>query len=301
MPIQFTCPHCGTQTNVAEEYAGQSGPCAQCGKTITVPAAAAPRGYTPPPKSSSGVPLVVVLVIAGGVLFVCGGILVALLLPAVGAAREAARRAACSNNLKQIGLAMHMYHETYKCFPPAYIADKNGRPMHSWRVLLLPFMEQEVLYRQYNFKEPWDGPNNSRLVGMIDNVFYRCPSEDSTMNRSETSYVMIVGPGTISDGPTPTQMGQIADGTSNTIMLVEVAGSGIHWAEPRDLKLEEITFVVNEGVGNGIGSRHPGVANVVFCDGSVRSIDKSIDPESLRGMTTIAGGENVDRFFQEEY
>jgi prepilin-type processing-associated H-X9-DG protein len=298
MPIQFTCPHCGTRTNVAEEYAGQSGPCAQCGKTITIPAATAPRGYTPPPKSSSGVPLVVVLAIAGGVLFVCGGILVALLLPAVQAAREAARRAACSNNLKQIGLAMHMYHETYKCFPPAYIADETGRPMHSWRVLLLPFLEEQALYDQYNFKEPWDGPNNSRLAGMIENV-YRCPSEDSTVGRTETSYVMIVGPGTISDGPTPTDMGRIADGASNTIMVVEVTGSGIQWAEPRDLKVEDVAFGINGGAGKGIGSRHPGVANVLFCDGSVQSIDKSIDPDLLRGMTTIAGGENTDRFFQE--
>jgi hypothetical protein len=297
MSIQFTCPHCGAQTNVAEEYAGQSGPCAQCGKTITIPAAAAPRGYTPPPKSSSGMPLVVVLAIAGGVLFICGGILVALLLPAVQAAREAARRASCANNLKQIGLAMHMYHEQYQCFPPAYIADKNGRPMHSWRVLLLPFMEQEGLYEQYDFKEPWNGPNNSRLVNMIDNVYvYRCPSEDSTVNRSETSYVMIVGPGTISDGPTPTRISQITDGTSNTIMLVEVTGSGIHWAEPRDLKVEEVAFGINGGAGNGIGSRHPSVANVLLCDGTVRSIDESIDPELLRGMTTVAGGEDVGSF-----
>jgi prepilin-type processing-associated H-X9-DG protein len=243
--------------------------------------------------------LAVILVIAGGVFVVCGGILIALLLPAVQAAGEAARQMQCANNLKQIGLAMHNYHDQYNCFPPAYIADENGRPMHSWRVLLLPFMDQQALYEQYDFKEPWDGPNNSRLVGTIDNVFYRCPSEDSTVGRSQTSYVMIVGPGTISDGPTPTRISQIADGTSNTIMLVEVTGSGIHWAEPRDLKLEEVTFAVNDGAGNGIGSRHPGVANVLLCDGTAHSIDESIDPELLRDITTIAGGEDVGRFRQE--
>ena len=301
MPIQFTCPHCGTQTNVAEEYAGQSGPCAQCGKTITILPAGAPPGYAPPPRSSSGGPALVIVAVVGGMILLAAviGVLIALLLPATNAAREAARRVACINNLKQIGLAMHNYHDTYKCFPPAYIADENGGPMHSWRVLLLPFMEQQALYEQYNFKEPWDGPNNSRLVGMIDTVFYRCPSEDLTQGRSETSYVMIVGPGTISDGPTPTQMGQIADGVSNTIMLVEVTGSGIRWAEPRDLKLEEITLAVNEGAGNGIGGKHPGVAHVLFCDGRVDILAKPIGPDRLRGMTTIAGGENVDRLFQE--
>ncbi|MEZ6114117.1 MAG: DUF1559 domain-containing protein [Pirellulaceae bacterium] len=83
-----------------------------------------------------------------------------MLLPAVQTAREAARRSQCSSNLKQIELALHNYHDTFKSFPPAYIADANGRPMHSWRVLILPFMEQRELYDQCRFDEPWDGPNN---------------------------------------------------------------------------------------------------------------------------------------------
>jgi prepilin-type processing-associated H-X9-DG protein len=161
--------------------------------------------------------------------------------------------------------------------------------------LLLPFMDQEPLYRQYDFNEPWDGPNNRRLAGIIQTL-YRCPSEDVTTGRSETSYVMIVGNGTISDGPTPTAVKQITDGTSNTILVVEVAGSGIPWAEPRDLKVQDLAFGLSGGAGQGIGSRHPSVVNVLFCDGSVQSIEKSIDPELLRGMTTIAGGEDVGGF-----
>ena len=94
----------------------------------------------------------------------CAGLpMIALLLPAVQSAREAARRAQCSNNLKQIGLAFHNYHDSYGCLPPAYIPDGNGQPMHSWRVLILPFVEQSPLYDQYDFDEPWNGPNNSKL------------------------------------------------------------------------------------------------------------------------------------------
>jgi prepilin-type processing-associated H-X9-DG protein len=242
----------------------------------------------------------VILAVVGGMILLVAviGVLIALLWPAVFPAREAARRAMCINNMKQIGVAMQMYHDQYKCFPPAYIPDENGRPMHSWRVLLLPFMEQQAIYEQYDLNEPWDGPNNSRLAGMIDNV-YRCPSEDTSVHPAETNYVMIVGPGTISDGPTPTQIGQITDGVANTIMVVEVAGSGIHWTEPRDLKLEDAASSLSGGAGNGIGGKHRGVANILFCDGRVDSLAKPIDPNRLKGMTTVAGGENAGGFLQE--
>src|SRR3990172_9467251 len=89
------------------------------------------------------------------------GMVVFLLLPGSGRSHNAAsRRTACKNNLHQIEMALHYYHDKYHCFPPAYVADASGRPLHSWRVLLLPFLEQENLYRQYRFDEPWDGPHN---------------------------------------------------------------------------------------------------------------------------------------------
>src|SRR5690606_17767117 len=153
MPIEFKCPHCGHQTLVADQYACQSGPGAACGQTITVPAAAvAAPAPTPPPRGSgSGWSLAVVLIVGAvvGLLF-CGGILVALLLPAVQSARETARRVQCANNLKQIGLAMHNYMDVNGAFPPAYLADSDGKPMHSWRVLILPYMEHRSLYDRYD-------------------------------------------------------------------------------------------------------------------------------------------------------
>ena len=291
MPIQFTCPHCGVQTNVSDQYAGHTGPCASCGKPITVPALPGLRGHAPPPRRSSGIPIVVVIVIVLSVLLVCGGVLAALLLPAVQAAREAARRAQCSNNLKQLGLAMHNYHDAYKSFPPAYIADENGTPMHSWRVLLLPYLEQSMLYEMYDFDEPWDGPNNSALAPLIARA-YQCASDPNP--GTETNYVMIVGPGTLSDGTGTNGFRDITDGSSNTIMLVEVTGSGINWMEPRDLNADEITFEINDPLGPGISSNHPGVANVLLCDGSVHSMYEGTDPETIKAMTTIAGGEPVD-------
>ena len=166
MPIPFTCPYCGATTDVADQYAGQTGPCARCGKTVTVPlpGGMSPPTYAgPPPKRGTwggldrldrggggGVPVLLAIV----------GVLIALLLPAVQASREAARRMQCSNNLKQIGAgAAQVRSRNTGVFPPAFIPDKNGKPMHSWRVLILPYLERKGLYDQYRFNEPWDSPH----------------------------------------------------------------------------------------------------------------------------------------------
>jgi len=303
MPIPFTCPDCGHQTTVSDEFAGQSGPCAQCGRTVFIPPPAPGAGAPVllPPKQGSAAPLVVVIVVevaAIPVLFICTGILVALLLPAIQASREAARRATCSNNLKQIGLAMFNYEEAFGCFPPAYIPDERGRPKHSWRVLILPYLDEKALYDQYDFNEPWNSPHNSALAARMPKV-YRCPSE-SENDPEWTSYVMVVGPQAFSDGPTARKVLDFTDGLSNTVMVVEAAHSNVNWMEPKDFDATDVTYGVNNrllgglpGLMWGIRSEHPGGAQVLFCDGSVRFLSEGIDLGVLRALTTIAGGEAV--------
>jgi len=306
MPIPFTCPHCGARTDVADEYAGQTGPCAACGKTITVrPLAGTPKAGMPGQGSQAAVVVIILIVVAGVLgLLVCGGALFWVRASARPAPGPPAPMPApgpqvspCVTTLKRIGLAMHNYHDVHKCFPPAYIPGENGKPMHSWRVLLLPYMEQELLYQRYNFAEPWDSPGNLALANMIGEV-YSCP-DDWQGDPSETSYVMIVGPGTISDGPTATKVADIKDGASRTIMVVEVAHSGIQWMEPRDLKAEDITLAINDGTPQGIRSRHPGSANVLFCDGTVHALRDTTDPARIKAMTSVAGGEAVDEPWEE--
>ena len=285
MPIQFTCPHCGLKTSVSDDYAGQSGPCAGCGQTITIPVTGSPLAYVPPPRPKKSSSTAIVLVVIAAFLL-CSGVPIALLLPAVQAAREAARRAQCSNNLKQLALAMHNYHDVFGSFPPAYIPDEDGRPMHSWRVLILPYIEQSPLYDQYNFDEPWDSPANRSLAYNMPSV-YRCPSDPS--GDMETSYVMIVGPGTISDGPSAVSIRDVLDGTSNTIMFVEAVDSRINWMEPRDLDGRQISYQIN-GRGQGeIESHHPGGINVAFTDAAVQFLDESSSPQEMEDLTTIAG------------
>src|SRR5262245_47922355 len=156
--------------------------------------------------------------------------LVALLLPAVQTARGAAQRSQCANNIKQIALALLNYHDTRRTYPPAYILNAAGKPMHSWRVMILPFLEETVLYQNYNMNEPWDGPNNSKLAVQIPNA-YRCPTQkdDPNSNPLETNYFVVVGPGTVFPGRHPGRNpGTISDGTAHTIAVIEASGLGIN-------------------------------------------------------------------------
>jgi len=164
---------------------------------------------------------------------------IALLWPACGAARECARRMKCTNNLKQISLALYNYGKANGCYPPAYAADKNGRPMHSWRVLILPYAEgYDSLYKQYNFNEPWDGPNNKKLLASCPS-FYVCPHNLGTSQGSCTSYVAVVGADAAWAGPRPRKINHMP--MSSTVMLIEVIDAGIPWTQPKDLLLNDLS------------------------------------------------------------
>jgi hypothetical protein len=219
-------------------------------------------------------------------------VLVALLLPAArfGTA-ESARRMQCSIHLKQIGLALQNYHDDYQSLPPAYIADAAGRPMHSWRVLILPYLEQKALYDKYDFNEPWNGPNNSKLHNEL-RVFC-CPSRSAPYENRDTNYVVVAGTETAWPGDKAVGFGNITDGPSNTILVVEITNSGIHWMEPRDLDFAQMPMAVNPQHGRGISSAHPNVALVVFADGHTYALTTKTQPETVRRLLTIADGERI--------
>jgi hypothetical protein len=190
-------------------------------------------------------------------------------------------------------LAVNNYESTYGTLPPAYLADKDGRPMHSWRVLLLPFLGQDEVYSAYNFAEPWDGPNNRKLADKIGNI-YRRPEDPpgSTLTR----FVAVVGEETVFPGARAIGLDDISDGTGSTILFVEVADSDISWMEPRDLLYGRTPMRVNaRGLKTPrIGSTYPDV-RVALADGMVVQIKDSIAPETLRALLTARGGEVIDR------
>jgi hypothetical protein len=211
--------------------------------------------------------------------------LIALLLPAVQAAREAARRAQCVNNLKQIALAMHNYADTYGCFPPAATYDADGKPLLSWRVLILPFIDGENISGQFHLDEAWDSPANKPLADQMPSAF-RCPSEPEA--KGLTTYQVIVDPRSIFTGkPAGVPVNAVTDGTSNTLLVVE-SKSTVPWTKPEDLSTKSSDPLL------GAGSKHPGGFDVAMADGSIRFFRTStISPQVLKALVTRNGNEQV--------
>jgi prepilin-type processing-associated H-X9-DG protein len=278
-----TCPAC------AEKIPDDVAKCPHCGIGI--------YDYAPDEGRRAGgrnksMFLIVGLVVAGLFgLMMCAAVPVALLLPAVQQAREAARRSQCKNNLKQIGLALHNYSATYGTFPPAFLADSDGKPMHSWRVLILPYLGEQSLYNEYNFSEPWDGPNNSRLLARMPGV-YACPSDPASGPKTNTSYAGAFGEHCVFRGTEPVGIKDIIDGASNTLLVGEVKAS-IPWMKPEDV---DIKLYPSIGSAGGFGSYHAGGAQFTMCDGSVRFISQSVAQPTLDALYTRDGNEPVGSF-----
>lgn len=183
-------------------------------------------------------------------------------------------------------MAVADYHDTHHHFPPPYVNGPDGKSWHSWRILILPYIEQKELYDAYNFDEPWDGPNNRKLAERMPQIFRFHGSERE--GNTTTNYLAVVGEETIWPGDRKLSYSDITDGTSETILIVENHGAGIHWMEPRDLRLDEIDLHLNSPGGVSSPFDNPGVA---MADGSARSFHAGLTPETLRALFTIQGNE----------
>ena len=234
------------------------------------------------------------------------GMLIALLLPATQCAREASRRMACTNNLKQIGLALHNYADAYGQFPPAVIGPSNvpRDRQFSWMVALLPFLEQNSLYEQLRLDLPCDHPHNAALLQRPMDAFL-CPSSpDQTVSLEgayKTSYLAVTGVGsTPGDRSTRGIIGfdkglafrQIKDGTSNTLLVGEVVDGGPWYAGGYGTARS-----IDDWMAKETWSMHPGVGMFLFGDASVHPVSEGTDPQLLRSLATASGNEPVNDFF----
>jgi prepilin-type processing-associated H-X9-DG protein len=279
MISSLVCPRCGAAVDAGGSEVGSTVACTQCGKKIDTRPARSLRLKT----SHYGMILFAAL----------GVVAIIMVWQTIKLVREAACQVACPNNLKQLALAIQNYESANHCFPPAFVVDKHGKRMHSWRALVLPYLDgvPKDLAAKYNYDEPWDSPGNREVADVALRVF-KCWKQPNAKEPT-TSYMMVVGPHTISDGPHSTRLKDVTDGQAQTIMLVEVADSGVGWAEPKDLEFDKIDFQINGEERPGISSQHSGGANIAMCDGSVRWVSDTIKPVMLIAMLTIDGGEKI--------
>ncbi len=215
------------------------------------------------------------------------GVMVALMLPAVQAAREAARRSAAVNQMKRIAIAMHNYHDANKKFPARVITDADGNPLLSWRVALLPYLEDggAQLYKEFHLDEPWDSEHNSKLIARMPAVY----GNPNFTSPGMTVYLALAGEGTIFGEAEGLGIRRITDGTSNTAMIVEADPiRAVEWTRPDDL------LVDMDNPKDGVGNLRPGIFNVALADGSVHAISTDVDADVLRSLYTYAGGEVVE-------
>lgn len=237
------------------------------------------------PRKSDGFTLVELLVVIAII-----ATLLALLAPMQrGGGRETARRITCLNNLKQISLALLNYEEEHGTLPPAFTVDENGNRLHSWRTLLLPYLELQKLYDTIDLTKPWDDPANEQARETFVEV-YECPSAHS--DDGSTTYLAVVGPDCVFSADGARSSSDVVDGAAETITFLDVAWSrDIHWMSPEDISPEEVIEMFNAHEAH-----HPAIYQVAFLDGHATAIPEDIEREALRAMLTIAGGESLEGF-----
>jgi Protein of unknown function (DUF1559) len=275
MPFQFTCPYCFKKTLVLESLAGQKGPCVGCGKLVTVPEPPSKLPEAAAPIGSSFVPVnqlksrsesrMLALRIVGLTL----GIVVFSVIMLYGfwptfkglkARRDAI---ACMNNLQLIAKALNAYAADHGTYPTPVVTDATGKPLYSWRVLLLPYIGEANLYANFKLNEPWDSPANSLLIAQCPDVYI---SPGSTSKGSFANYVLITGAGTIFPPTGPLKPAQINDGLDRTLLVVETDNPTNDWAMPFDIDITKSNSRVGTSGVSTIGGTHSEGAAAVFAN-----------------------------------
>jgi type II secretory pathway pseudopilin PulG len=209
------------------------------------------------------------------------GLVLALMLPSVRSARPAALRTQCKNNLRNIVLAMHNYHDVYHAFPPAYTVDAAGRPLHSWRTLILPYLDQRALYKNIDLSKPWNHPVNAAARESRVGV-YSCPSADLPVNY--TTYLAVVGSNTCLQATKARVLSEIPDGRRIKIMVIEVdSQQAVPWMAPSDAD-EQLVL----SLGRNGALPHGEAINAAMADGTVYSFGTQLSPAERRMLVSIA-------------
>ncbi len=285
MPFLFTCPQCGIRTQIPTSFIGRSGPCHSCGAMVEI---------QPPdeqqikeaPASAASIGVVIAASLGILCLFVAiAGIALVIFLPSMQTTSVVRNRAISESNLKQITSALYSYHSSHGVFPPAYTVDEKGKPQHSWRSLILPFMDLNPVYIQIDFSKPWDHPANAdvRDIGIWN---LHCVS--ANIPETRTTYQVVISPQGLFYDDKPRKLSDVTDDHDQTFLVVEVPDDqAVHWMSPYDTN--EQTFL---NISEKSQLQHEDGFQAVMVDGSVRFFNiKEMPAERRKSMITIAGND----------
>jgi hypothetical protein len=186
-----------------------------------------------------------------------------------------------------MAVAMYSYDSNLGSLPPPVVYDGQGKPLLSWRVLLLPFVEHDDLFKQFRLDEPWDSPHNLELLPKMPKLY--APFDGRPTSQPYTTfYQVFVGKGTAFEGPKGLRLsGDFPDGTSRTFLIVE-AGEAVPWTKPEDLLYDADKPLPR------LGGLFKDSFRVVFADCSVHSVKKDAKEIAIRAAITRNGGEQVE-------
>lgn len=302
MPFQFTCPYCFKKTLVLENLAGQKGPCVECGKLVTVPEppsklpeAAAPIGSTFVPaqqlKARSEFRMFVLR--AGGLtigVIIFSSVMLFGLWPTFKGLKERRDAIACMSNLQRIATALNAYAADQGTYPTPVVMDAAGKPLYSWRVLILPYLGEESLLANFKLNEAWDSPANSQLLAQCPDV-YNSPGSGS--NSAFSNYVLITGAGTVFPTTGPLKPAQISDGLDRTLLVVETDNSMNDWSKPFDIDISKMSSRIGAPGPDTIGGTHAEGAAAVFADGEPAWLSIDLPAAIVDASITPNGSESL--------
>jgi hypothetical protein len=310
MPYLFTCSHCQTKTLVDDQYSGRSGRCFTCGNEIRLPDFAPTENRTPGVGGSGNrkqgqtsptfrrtiaASVVLVLVACGAVATYRYG------APAIASVQANRVKAQSMRNIARIAAALNAYAADHGTYPPPATARPDGTPMHSWRVLILPYLGHKELFNEYDMNQSWDSATNIALGSRMPAVFRGASSQ---MFGEELSYYLITGPGTLFPPAPPGEPvgtflslspSTISDDPSKTLLVVEAVGSSgsyySSWLEPRDLDVTAMQGLIGSAPGREIGGINPDGAVIATVDGQAHFLNAQTSPSIVMALITASGGE----------
>jgi hypothetical protein len=304
MPFDFVCPFCFERTRVSEDYLGQSGPCAHCGKHVMMPTRNA-QGVLIPAIQTGKAPLApkreplspnarrwrfAVIASLATSLLLLGSAAIFYGYPVLRKRIQIAAQSNDLDHLKQIAEALNEYEARYGSYPTPVVTDALGRKLYSWRVLILPFLGYEEEYKKFQLDQAWDSPANLAVVGRMPELFASGNSNDALANH-ETNYVLLTGAGTVFPSTGPLSRGAVTD--KPTILVVETQNSGLVWSQPGDIDISAVGLKIGTKGAQEIGGLHEGVVLAIDTEGNELKIPTDVPQIVLDAMATPTGGEKI--------